>query len=183
MPWARSLVFFLVPFFILIPLSLLLPSTNLVGAILPANLHRLHAFEPLSPRQAHEQPSSATMLHYEKTPIMPSDHIAPSTSAPMPNSSSSAAAPVTAAIPQHRHIWIITGPAGCGKTSVAEYLSTAFALPYLEGDSVSVVHKLWSSMRLSCSPLLNPPCSFTHKPTLTKWPITSHSPTPTAGTG
>ncbi|KAH0038759.1 shikimate kinase, partial [Aureobasidium melanogenum] len=50
-------------------------------------------------------------------------------------SSNSTTAPTTAAVPQHRHIWIITGPAGCGKTSVAEYLSTAFALPYLEGDS------------------------------------------------
>ncbi|KAH0036119.1 shikimate kinase, partial [Aureobasidium melanogenum] len=50
-------------------------------------------------------------------------------------SSNSTAAPTAAAVPQHRHIWIITGPAGCGKTSVAEYLSTAFALPYLEGDS------------------------------------------------
>ncbi|KAK6006556.1 hypothetical protein QM012_006966 [Aureobasidium pullulans] len=68
---------------------------------------------------------------------MPSDHIAPSSSAPMPNptATNSTAAPATAAVPQHRHIWIITGPAGCGKTSVAEYLSTAFALPYLEGDS------------------------------------------------
>ncbi|KAG9570107.1 shikimate kinase, partial [Aureobasidium melanogenum] len=50
-------------------------------------------------------------------------------------SSNSTTAPTAAAVPQHRHIWIITGPAGCGKTSVAEYLSTAFALPYLEGDS------------------------------------------------
>jgi chloramphenicol 3-O-phosphotransferase len=72
---------------------------------------------------------------------MPSDHISSSSSAPMADSTSSnsTAAPTAAAVPQHRHIWIITGPAGCGKTSVAEYLSTAFALPYLEGDSVSSV--------------------------------------------
>ncbi|KAI4755629.1 shikimate kinase [Aureobasidium sp. EXF-3400] len=68
---------------------------------------------------------------------MPSDHISSSSSAPMADSTSSNStpAPTAAAVPQHRHIWIITGPAGCGKTSVAEYLSTAFALPYLEGDS------------------------------------------------
>lgn len=36
---------------------------------------------------------------------------------------------------QHKHIWVITGPAGCGKTSVAEYLHGTFALPYLEGDT------------------------------------------------
>ncbi|KAI4717525.1 shikimate kinase [Aureobasidium sp. EXF-10727] len=77
------------------------------------------------------------MLHYEKTPVMPSDHLANASSTPMANSSSAnaAVAASTAAVPQHRHIWIITGPAGCGKTSVAEYLSRTFALPYLEGDS------------------------------------------------
>ncbi|GAB7348542.1 hypothetical protein MBLNU459_g6935t2 [Dothideomycetes sp. NU459] len=40
-----------------------------------------------------------------------------------------------ASAPHHRHIWIVTGPAGCGKTTVAEYLSKSFSLPYLEGDS------------------------------------------------
>ena len=38
---------------------------------------------------------------------------------------------------QPKHIWIITGPAGCGKTSVAEYLHEIFSIPYLEGDTVS----------------------------------------------
>jgi len=35
---------------------------------------------------------------------------------------------------QHQHIWIITGPAGCGKTTVAQYLAAELALPYIEGD-------------------------------------------------
>ncbi|CAD0113331.1 unnamed protein product [Aureobasidium uvarum] len=79
------------------------------------------------------------MLHYEKTPVMPSDHLTNAPATPMPNSSSvnATVAAGTAVVPQHRHIWIITGPAGCGKTSVAEYLSTTFALPYLEGDSMA----------------------------------------------
>ena len=38
---------------------------------------------------------------------------------------------------EHRHIWVITGPAGCGKTSVAEFLHETYSLPYLEGDTVS----------------------------------------------
>lgn len=38
---------------------------------------------------------------------------------------------------QHKHIWVITGPAGCGKTSVAEFLHSTYSLPYLEGDTVS----------------------------------------------
>nr|POE74771.1 putative gluconokinase [Quercus suber] len=37
---------------------------------------------------------------------------------------------------QQKHIWVITGPAGCGKTSVAEHLHRTFSLPYLEGDTV-----------------------------------------------
>ncbi|ETI22032.1 hypothetical protein G647_06102 [Cladophialophora carrionii CBS 160.54] len=36
---------------------------------------------------------------------------------------------------QHfEHIWIITGPAGCGKTTVAQHLATELSLPYIEGD-------------------------------------------------
>ncbi|KAI1312556.1 thermoresistant gluconokinase [Xylaria venustula] len=37
--------------------------------------------------------------------------------------------------PHIHHIWLVTGPAGSGKTTVAEYLSQALNLPYLEGDS------------------------------------------------
>ncbi|PNY25968.1 Gluconokinase [Tolypocladium capitatum] len=33
------------------------------------------------------------------------------------------------------HIWLVTGPAGCGKTTVAEYLADALDMPYVEGDS------------------------------------------------
>ncbi|CAM1506766.1 Fc.00g064070.m01.CDS01 [Cosmosporella sp. VM-42] len=38
---------------------------------------------------------------------------------------------------QHRyhHIWLVTGPAGCGKTTVAEYLADSLGMPYIEGDS------------------------------------------------
>ncbi|KAI9819899.1 MAG: hypothetical protein M1827_006469 [Pycnora praestabilis] len=34
----------------------------------------------------------------------------------------------------HRHIWIITGPAGCGKSTVAQYISENLSIPYIEGD-------------------------------------------------
>ncbi|PWI64829.1 hypothetical protein PCL_08543 [Purpureocillium lilacinum] len=37
---------------------------------------------------------------------------------------------------KHHHIWLVTGPAGCGKTTVAEYLAGALDVPYIEGDSV-----------------------------------------------
>lgn len=34
------------------------------------------------------------------------------------------------------HIWIVTGPAGCGKTTVAQHLAQELSLPYVEGDDV-----------------------------------------------
>lgn len=36
----------------------------------------------------------------------------------------------------HRHMWIITGPAGCGKSTVAQYLAQELSIPFIEGDDV-----------------------------------------------
>ncbi|GAD99377.1 thermoresistant gluconokinase family protein [Paecilomyces variotii No. 5] len=33
-----------------------------------------------------------------------------------------------------QHIWVVTGPAGCGKTTVAKDLQAKLGLPFLEGD-------------------------------------------------
>lgn len=35
-----------------------------------------------------------------------------------------------------QHIWIVTGPAGSGKTTVAQKLQAELGLPFLEGDDV-----------------------------------------------
>src|SRR5882757_4682397 len=40
------------------------------------------------------------------------------------------------------HIWIITGPAGCGKTTVAQHLASELSLPYIEGDDVCISESL-----------------------------------------
>jgi ABC-type multidrug transport system fused ATPase/permease subunit len=39
---------------------------------------------------------------------------------------------------KHKHIFIITGPAGCGKTTIAKHLADFYAFPYIEGDDVSL---------------------------------------------
>lgn len=40
-------------------------------------------------------------------------------------------------VPDHfEHIFIVTGPAGCGKTTVASYLADNLKCPYVEGDDV-----------------------------------------------
>lgn len=43
----------------------------------------------------------------------------------------------SAEAPAHHHIVLVTGPAGCGKTTVAEHIAEATGMPYIEGDSVS----------------------------------------------
>jgi gluconokinase len=35
---------------------------------------------------------------------------------------------------EERHIWLVTGPAGCGKSTVAKFLADALHWPYIEGD-------------------------------------------------
>lgn len=37
-------------------------------------------------------------------------------------------------IPNNHHILIVTGPAGCGKSTVAQYLANRYGFAYIEGD-------------------------------------------------
>jgi len=41
--------------------------------------------------------------------------------------------------PRYRHLFIVTGPAGSGKSTVAKYLADSFKFPYIEGDEVSLI--------------------------------------------
>lgn len=44
------------------------------------------------------------------------------------------ATPVHAPPAKEHHIWLVTGPAGCGKSTVAKYLANSLHWPYIEGD-------------------------------------------------
>jgi gluconokinase len=41
-----------------------------------------------------------------------------------------------------QHIIIVTGPAGCGKSTIAKYLSDRYGFDYIEGDEVSTLFML-----------------------------------------
>nr|POE47368.1 putative gluconokinase [Quercus suber] len=74
--------------------------------------------------------ADSAVSHYPPTP--PSELVETEKAESTSNVSASASNPRG---PQLKHIWVITGPAGCGKTSVAEHLHRTFSLPYLEGDT------------------------------------------------
>lgn len=66
-------------------------------------------------------------------------HNMPTPTSPMDYASSGAAIKQihgALASHHHRHMWIITGPAGCGKSTIAQYLAKELAIPYVEGDDV-----------------------------------------------
>ncbi|KAK5168336.1 uncharacterized protein LTR77_006905 [Saxophila tyrrhenica] len=70
--------------------------------------------------------------------LTPQDALPPTPPSDTPAIMSNTRTPAYVAPPAataHKHIWVITGPAGCGKTSVAEYLHQTFSFPYLEGDT------------------------------------------------
>ena len=70
----------------------------------------------------------------------------------------------------HRHMWIVTGTAGSGKTTVAEYLAHELQVPYIEGDDVSgfAPHHPYPRPLPRCSPdLASIPCPRLPFPALT----------------
>lgn len=89
------------------------------------------------------------MLSYNTPVAVPLPAVPDASSAPVsaPSTSMSSIKPVAGSsgavrvhdLPPHKfhHIWLVTGPAGCGKSTVASYLSEALNFPYIEGDEVS----------------------------------------------
>jgi len=74
------------------------------------------------------------------------------------------------------HIWLITGPAGSGKSTVAQFIAKTMNLPFIEGDEVTTNPRPISHVNLTIT-------STTRSPMSRRCPKAFLSPTLTAGTG
>lgn len=65
---------------------------------------------------------------------------------------------------KHHHIWLVTGPAGCGKSTVAKHVADSLSMPYIEGDEVCFLNPPYNNPQpLSCvNVYLTEYCSSTH---------------------
>lgn len=80
--------------------------------------------------QTIEQTHSAP-VHYATLPTPPTS------TAGSPSTSSAHLSKTTEmTIPSRHHILIVTGPAGCGKSTIAKVLSDRYGFEYIEGDEV-----------------------------------------------
>ena len=77
------------------------------------------------------------MLTYDQSPtsFYGSTHAAGMVSAAIPVSKPY----VPILKPRYRHLFIVTGPAGSGKSTVAKHLADSFKFPFIEGDEVSLI--------------------------------------------
>ncbi|KAF3038042.1 hypothetical protein E8E11_000556 [Didymella keratinophila] len=75
------------------------------------------------------EPTHSAPVHYASLPTPPT-----STAGSPSTSSKNLSKTTEMAIPHRHHILIVTGPAGCGKSTVAKYLSDRYGFEYIEGD-------------------------------------------------
>jgi gluconokinase len=82
--------------------------------------------------QTIEQTHSAP-VHYVSLPTPPTSTAgSPSTS----SANLSTVKTTKMVIPSRHHILIVTGPAGCGKSTIAKILADRYGFEYIEGDEV-----------------------------------------------
>ena len=58
----------------------------------------------------------------------------------------------------YKHIWIVTGPAGCGKSTIAAFLAKELGISYIEGDDVSHTIPPHWTVRSACCWFTGIPC-------------------------
>lgn len=81
-----------------------------------------------------QDPSSVSVMAPDALPA-----VTPAALGNLPSArpvSADGSAPGSPGAVQKHHIWLVTGPAGCGKSTIAESLAASLNMPYIEGDSV-----------------------------------------------
>ncbi|KAI1136862.1 gluconokinase-like protein [Hypoxylon sp. FL0543] len=100
-------------------------------------------------------PSSTAM-----SPQVKSIPISPNAVHPVPSEANNGSQTINASLInshhclKHHHIWVVTGPAGCGKSTISQYLASALHVPYIEGDEfhpASNVEKMKNGIPLADS--------------------------------
>ena len=81
------------------------------------------------PLPSHSRPQ-VWMLSHENRPAMVQPPPTPAASDPLPPNGA------PNGIAARHHLFIVTGPAGCGKSTVGQFIAKTMRLPFIEGDEV-----------------------------------------------
>lgn len=89
---------------------------------------------------SYDSPMPANKGHKDTVNALAAASAAATTSSPSSASNGLAINGTSISNYKHHHIWLVTGPAGCGKSTVAEFISSKLHMPYIEGDAVRIFH-------------------------------------------
>ncbi|KAJ9142158.1 hypothetical protein NKR23_g7421 [Pleurostoma richardsiae] len=91
---------------------------------------------PLSPNG--QAPTSPTSMSTHRQAIATSPKASRTAPSVVANGIKTTGAALTNSHRDHEtkkhHIWLVTGPAGCGKSTVAKHIANTLNLPFIEGD-------------------------------------------------
>lgn len=100
------------------------------------------SYHPIQSNPTSKRQFATMMLSYENRPAamsnptpVTSDHL-PISSSQAANKNGNLSNTGRQIDTKHHHIWLITGPAGCGKSTVAQFIAKSMNLPFIEGDEV-----------------------------------------------
>lgn len=83
-----------------------------------------------------QRPSSSGAMSSGRQSIPPSPTAARLATALSNGVTSNGAMSTAESSAKTQHIWLVTGPAGCGKSTVAKHIADSLHLPFIEGDEV-----------------------------------------------